>query len=259
MKSKLLLLLPILAVALGIVGLFDQTAHARLTGTNPNGSSADAFCVGKKSSETCVDYQGNVIPTTNATETLGTSALGWLQGWITTVTATTVSATTVSGTTGNITTVNSTTQVNSGTSSSSDLLAGTISESGQTAQNNILQAGSASNYFAVTKAGTWAERHGTAPVASSCGTNPSVVTGNAQTGDITLGTVPGATCTITFPTNEKPTNIPHCSCSNRTTTGFSCQAKSTATTLVIVGTGWTGTAATGSANDVIDYQCSGHQ
>lgn len=254
--SKLLLILPLLAVAIGIAGLFQQAGEARITGTNPNGSSADAFCVGKKSSEACVDYQGNVIPTTTGTQTLGTASLAWLQSWITTLTATTVTATT-----GNITTVNSTTIVNTGTASSNRLFVGTVSGSPFQSVDNLLQVGSAANYAAVTLTGTWLERHGTVPVATSCGTNPSVVSGNAQAGDITLGSTPGSTCTITFPTNEKPTNVPHCFCSNRTTTGFWCQAKATSTTLVIVGSGGTATLGqnTGAVNDVIDYACIGHQ
>lgn len=49
--------------------------HARLTGTNPTGASADVACWGPKSSEICVDSSGNIIPTTTATQSLGSSSL----------------------------------------------------------------------------------------------------------------------------------------------------------------------------------------
>ena len=51
--------------------------YSRLTGTNPTGSSADTFCVGKKSYEWCVDYAGNALPTTTNNQTSGTSSLRW--------------------------------------------------------------------------------------------------------------------------------------------------------------------------------------
>lgn len=54
-----------------------RVADARITGVNPVGTSADEFCVGKKSFEVCVDYLGNWLPTTNNTQSLGTSALNF--------------------------------------------------------------------------------------------------------------------------------------------------------------------------------------
>lgn len=66
----LAILLLVLAYS-GHVHLVD----ARITGVNPVGTSADEFCVGKTSFEVCVDYLGDLIPTKNATQSLGTAAL----------------------------------------------------------------------------------------------------------------------------------------------------------------------------------------
>lgn len=54
-----------------------RVVDARITGVNPTGTSADEFCVGKKSFEVCVDYLGNWIPTMTNTQTLGTASLVW--------------------------------------------------------------------------------------------------------------------------------------------------------------------------------------
>jgi hypothetical protein len=68
----------ILAVALSLSALFSPLpGFARLTGTNPTGASSDAWCVGPSGAEVCVDYQGNVLPTTNNDTTSGTSSLRW--------------------------------------------------------------------------------------------------------------------------------------------------------------------------------------
>lgn len=75
--NKTFRLLAIGFVLAGLYSISHYGAEARLTGTNPTGSSADAWCVGKTSSEACVDSSGNVIPTTNNSATLGTSALQW--------------------------------------------------------------------------------------------------------------------------------------------------------------------------------------
>lgn len=74
-KEKSWRLLGIVLVAVCVLFLSKKSVFARLTGTNPTGSSSDAFCVGAKSKEACVDSSGNVIPTTTATQTLGTSSL----------------------------------------------------------------------------------------------------------------------------------------------------------------------------------------
>ena len=65
-----------LALLLGVSGNL-QVALARLTGTNPVGTYADAFCVGKASYEVCAAWDGNFVPTTDNTQYLGTSALQW--------------------------------------------------------------------------------------------------------------------------------------------------------------------------------------
>lgn len=55
----------------------EKSIYARLTGTNPTGSQADVRCDGPKGAEACVDYLGDVIPTTNNVSTSGTSSLQW--------------------------------------------------------------------------------------------------------------------------------------------------------------------------------------
>ncbi len=57
------------------------TSYARITGTNPTGSSADVACFGPSGAEACVDTNGSVIPTTDNDADLGTSALEWKDGF----------------------------------------------------------------------------------------------------------------------------------------------------------------------------------
>lgn len=57
-------------------GSLDRLA-ARLTGTNPTGSSADQWCVGARGSEACVDSNGSLISTTDNDADLGTASLRW--------------------------------------------------------------------------------------------------------------------------------------------------------------------------------------
>lgn len=52
-------------------------SYARLTGTQPSRSTPDVWCMGKSGAEVCVDYSGNLIPTTDSDTTLGTSSLYW--------------------------------------------------------------------------------------------------------------------------------------------------------------------------------------
>lgn len=74
-----------------------EVARARLTGTNPTGASADAWCSGKKSVEACVDSSGNVIPTTNNTQTLGTASLQYSNVYTTALTIPATGSATNSG------------------------------------------------------------------------------------------------------------------------------------------------------------------
>jgi hypothetical protein len=76
-----------LVAVLAIFSLIAKPVMARITGTNPTGSSADAWCVGSTGNEVCVDYQGNLIPTTTDDTSLGTSAKEWNAAFIKTVTA----------------------------------------------------------------------------------------------------------------------------------------------------------------------------
>lgn len=95
-----------IAASVGILAVvflgYSKVAQARITGTNPNGSSADEFCVGKYNAEICVDYLGDIIPTTANTQTLGTSALPYsalfVSGNITEGTAGTTNSSGVGGT-----------------------------------------------------------------------------------------------------------------------------------------------------------------
>lgn len=75
--KKSLQLLSLVAVGLIALVILNSKLYARLTGTNPTGASADVVCFGPKSSEGCFDSSGNIIPTTNNTQTLGTSSLNF--------------------------------------------------------------------------------------------------------------------------------------------------------------------------------------
>lgn len=79
---------------LSILGVLSVASYSRIIGTNPTGSKSDLWCNGGRIrggtsillTEDCQDYQGNWIPTTASTSTLGTSALPWLNLYATTVT-----------------------------------------------------------------------------------------------------------------------------------------------------------------------------
>lgn len=49
--------------------------------TAPGATDADIWCAGPTSFEDCVDKLGNMIPTTDNTHSLGTSALRWSNGY----------------------------------------------------------------------------------------------------------------------------------------------------------------------------------
>lgn len=66
-----------LVLVLLFSGAANNVANARVTGTNPTGSSADTWCEGPSGAEVCVDYLGDIIPTTNNDAALGTLALQW--------------------------------------------------------------------------------------------------------------------------------------------------------------------------------------
>lgn len=116
--------------------------------------------------------------------------------------------------------------------------------------NAIFQVGSANNAVTV-KNSFWIETKSVAPAISSCGTNPSVASGNDQAGDVTIGSSGVTTCTITFA--NAPTNIPSCFAANNTIQQ-AVIAQPTATTLVIVGTA--SGAQIGSTNNVIRWGCN---
>lgn len=93
--------------------------QARVVGTNPNGSSSDVFCVGGtptgSTNEVCIDSTGNLINTTTATGSLGTSSLAWKDTRTGTLTATgastlaTVTSSTITVTGGSVMTSTSAT------------------------------------------------------------------------------------------------------------------------------------------------------
>lgn len=86
----------IVVSALGLMA-FVGLSHARIIGTNPTGSSADTWCDGGReiggnvvvsSSEVCVDYQGNFLPTVGSNQNLGTPSLPWLNVYTSSITNT---------------------------------------------------------------------------------------------------------------------------------------------------------------------------
>lgn len=68
--------------------------EARVTGVNPTGSSADTWCDGSVGNEVCVDYLGDVIPTTTNDTSLGTTSFLWANVYATIMTPTTLNAVT---------------------------------------------------------------------------------------------------------------------------------------------------------------------
>lgn len=74
-------------VLLGLIAIVlrEHVGEARIIGTNPTGVSSDLWCNGGRirgnttilATEICQDSSGNWIPTNNATQNLGTSALNW--------------------------------------------------------------------------------------------------------------------------------------------------------------------------------------
>lgn len=97
------------------------------------------------------------------------------------------------------------------------------------------------------------EVHGVqAPGVSACATTPSVAVGSDNAGDVTIGKGGAqSTCTLTFAAPFA--NIPHCTCSDRTT-NIACVAQATLSTVVLVPTGSSSFASV----DVLDYICLGH-
>jgi len=86
---------------------------------------------------------------------------------------------------------------------------------------------------------------GTAPAVSSCGGSPSIV-GNDHSGKVTIGSAPGASCTLTF--SKGWSNAPPCVANNNTTSNL---VRSSTSTTVLTLTG------TLTAADVISYVCVG--
>lgn len=104
------------AVAAGaVLFVFNASASARITGVNPTGAAADTFCVGPVGAEVCMDYLGDVIPTTNLDATIGTTNFYWnsvyassatLPGGVTLGTVGALNATGLSGSAASQTTTN---------------------------------------------------------------------------------------------------------------------------------------------------------
>jgi hypothetical protein len=93
---------------------------------------------------------------------------------------------------------------------------------------------------------------GTAPTvadttAASCGTTAATITGKDAAGKVTVGTVSGTSCTVTFGTAW--TNAPSCTVTNETTANLT-RATSTTTTVILAGTFVGG--------DVLAYHCIGY-
>lgn len=119
--------------------------------------------------------------------------------------------------------------------------------------NSTLQVGSNSAAVIVNSNGKL-ELKGTAPTLGSCGTGPSVVSGNDQAGDFTLGSAGVTTCTLTFATGTG--NIAHCFAANRTILE-PIIPQATASTIVFLGSA--SGAQIGNTNNIIDYGCLAHQ
>jgi hypothetical protein len=72
--KKYLTLAALTLSAFLILGVSTGRVFARLTGTNPG---TDIWCAGPSGAELCLDVSGNLLPTTSATQTLGSSSLPW--------------------------------------------------------------------------------------------------------------------------------------------------------------------------------------
>lgn len=87
--------------------------------------------------------------------------------------------------------------------------------------------------------------------AGDCGTSP-IIAGNSQTGVVTVGSsTNGGVCTLTAMVAYS--NIPHCFCTNRTSSARGCDAKGLSTTSISLNA-----LITFTAGDVLDYGCFGH-
>ncbi len=70
-------------VALALVLAFGASAlFARVTPPAPARTAPDTWCVGRVGAEVCVDYSGNLVPTSDDDTTLGTSSLSWSSAYI---------------------------------------------------------------------------------------------------------------------------------------------------------------------------------
>lgn len=63
------------SILLSVIFFVPSFALARVTA--PAVNDRDAFCAGARNGEDCIDKNGNFLPTTDNTQTLGTSALRW--------------------------------------------------------------------------------------------------------------------------------------------------------------------------------------
>lgn len=91
------------------------------------------------------------------------------------------------------------------------------------------------------------EVSGSTPLVTSCGTSPTI-TGVDMVGKVTVGTVPGASCTLTFASTW--TNAPSCMVTNEATANLT-RASSTSSQVVFSGTLLGG--------DVLAYICLGRR
>lgn len=87
-------------------------------------------------------------------------------------------------------------------------------------------------------------------VTNGCGTSPSVVSGTDMAGDVTLGTSPGTSCTITFA--ETPINTPICTVHNRTSASHGIIVPLEGATDILISA-----STTLTAGDVIAWSCVG--
>jgi hypothetical protein len=122
---------------------------------------------------------------------------------------------------------------------------------GTTSNNVVNLIQNNTTRFTLTTGAHLESLQATAPVLSTCGTSPSVVTGTDHSGSFTVGSV-ATGCTLTF--NTAWTNTPQCVANDRSsvvTVGITTASASAITFT-------TATAATISSQQ-IDYICAGRQ
>lgn len=208
------------------LALLPMSAIARVTGTSPTGTSADIWCAGPSGAEVCVDSSGNLIPTTDDDADLGTPALQFRHlnidgdASIDSVTAASMTVSGAASFNGNV----------------------TLGD----AVGDTLTVNAESTFASVVNISTHVATSGAKPVATSCGTSPSVV-GNDTAGIITIGSTASDACTLTF---DKSYEVAPACILIDSDSAVSLGATTTAIAITI-----TALAATDFSGDFVMYFC----